>query len=68
MALARMPPVQVHVTGEDAPRAIESFEDARLDPRLAANIQRCKYRCRFRFSRIPSGIPLLLLSFTAKEA
>jgi hypothetical protein len=35
---------QVSCTGENPPKPIEAFEDAGLDPRLAANIVRCKYR------------------------
>ena len=35
---------QVNCTGENVPKPIETFEDAGLDPRLEANIVRCKYR------------------------
>ena len=37
--------VQANVSGRNAPKPIESFEEANLDDRVNANVIRCKYRC-----------------------
>ncbi len=36
--------MQVEVTGEDVPNPIFSFDQAALDPKVAANVVRCHYK------------------------
>lgn len=38
--------VQANVSGRNAPKPINTFEEAEFDERVEANVIRCKYRCK----------------------
>ena len=44
LTLSLLHSLQVAVTGEDIPPPIASFDEAGWDPKVARNVQRCKYK------------------------